>query len=67
MAHHLEKRWKKLFNSALYRAQTLQSTKLKFADMTLSEIKSFGATVSINISFVFSSNDTFCCGYLRER
>ena len=46
MAHHLEKRWKKLFNSALYRAQTLQSTKLKFSEMTLNEINIFCADVS---------------------
>ncbi|XP_055618804.1 dynein axonemal heavy chain 10 isoform X2 [Toxorhynchites rutilus septentrionalis] len=41
MAHQLEKRWRKLFNSALYRTNTLQSTKTKFAEMTQNEISIF--------------------------
>ncbi|KAL1383973.1 hypothetical protein pipiens_013086, partial [Culex pipiens pipiens] len=41
MAYQLEKRWRKLFNSALYRANMLQSTKTKFAEMTQNEISIF--------------------------
>ncbi|XP_055533348.1 dynein axonemal heavy chain 10 [Wyeomyia smithii] len=41
MAYQLEKRWRKLFNSALYRANMLQSTKTKFAEMTQTEISIF--------------------------
>ncbi|XP_062558011.1 dynein axonemal heavy chain 10 isoform X2 [Armigeres subalbatus] len=41
MSYHLEKRWRKLFNSALYRANMLQSTKTKFAEMTQNEISIF--------------------------
>ncbi|KAH8257767.1 hypothetical protein KR038_000855 [Drosophila bunnanda] len=41
MAHHLEKRWKRLFLSALYRSEKLQPIKQKFADMTSVEIDVF--------------------------
>ncbi|KAH8295402.1 hypothetical protein KR018_010894 [Drosophila ironensis] len=41
MAHHLEKRWKRLFLSALYRSEKLQPIKQKFADMTSVEIDEF--------------------------
>ncbi|XP_030371764.1 dynein heavy chain 10, axonemal [Scaptodrosophila lebanonensis] len=41
MAHHLEKRWKRLFLSALYRSEKLQPIKQKFADMTAVEITVF--------------------------
>nr|XP_029723837.1 uncharacterized protein LOC115264309 [Aedes albopictus] len=47
MSYHLEKRWRKLFNSALYRANMLQSTKTKFAEMTQNEISIFCLEVSI--------------------
>jgi hypothetical protein len=46
MAYHLEKRWKKLFNSAIFRSNTLQSTKAKFAEMTQNEINIFCTDVS---------------------
>ncbi|KAH8417458.1 hypothetical protein KR222_000260 [Zaprionus bogoriensis] len=41
MAHHLEKRWKRLFLSALYRSEKLQPIKQKFADLTTGEIEVF--------------------------
>lgn len=41
MAFHLEKRWKKLFSSALYRLKTLHSTKVKFSQMTANDIEKF--------------------------
>ncbi|CRL07346.1 CLUMA_CG020322, isoform A [Clunio marinus] len=41
MAFHLEKRWKKLFSSALYRSKTLHSTKVKFSQMTANDIEKF--------------------------
>ncbi|EDV92648.1 GH18884 [Drosophila grimshawi] len=41
MAHHLEKRWKRLFLSALYRSEKLQPIKQKFAEMTSGEIDVF--------------------------
>ncbi|XP_055585529.1 dynein axonemal heavy chain 10-like [Uranotaenia lowii] len=41
MAYQLEKRWRKLFNSALYRSNMLQPTKTKFAEMTQGEISVF--------------------------
>ncbi|XP_017847923.1 dynein heavy chain 10, axonemal [Drosophila busckii] len=41
IAHHLEKRWKRLFLSALYRSEKLQPIKQKFAEMTSGEIDVF--------------------------
>lgn len=46
MAHHLEKRWKRLFLSALYRSEKLQPIKQKFAEMTSVEIDVFCDDVS---------------------
>lgn len=46
MAHHLEKRWKRLFLSALYRSEKLQPIKQKFADITADEISVFWDDVS---------------------
>lgn len=46
MAFHLEKRWKKLFSSALYRSKTLHSTKVKFTQMTANDIEKFKQEVS---------------------
>ena len=46
MAFHLEKRWKKLFSSALYRSKTLLSTKVKFSQMTSNDIEKFKQEVS---------------------
>jgi dynein heavy chain, axonemal len=47
MAFHLEKRWKKLFSSALYRSKTLHSTKVKFSQMTANDIEKFKQEVSL--------------------
>ncbi|CAH2003821.1 unnamed protein product, partial [Acanthoscelides obtectus] len=41
MAHQLEKDWNELLISALYREQTLESTKERFAQLTLNEIQTF--------------------------
>ncbi|XP_037827971.1 dynein heavy chain 10, axonemal-like, partial [Lucilia sericata] len=41
MAHHLEKRWTRLYRSSLYRLDKLQPIKQKFADMTSVEISGF--------------------------
>ncbi|XP_011184312.3 dynein axonemal heavy chain 10 [Zeugodacus cucurbitae] len=41
MAHHLEKRWNRLFRSSLFRLDKVQPIKQKFADMTAVEISSF--------------------------
>lgn len=46
MAFHLEKRWKKLFSSALYRSKTLHSTRVKFSQMTAIDIEKFKQEVS---------------------
>jgi hypothetical protein len=46
MAFHLEKRWKKLFGSALYRLKTLHSTKIKFSQMTSNDIEKFKQEVN---------------------
>lgn len=46
MAHHLEKRWKRLFLSALYRSEKLQPIKQKFAEITSGEIDVFWDDVS---------------------
>lgn len=46
MAHHLEKRWKRLFLSALFRSEKLQPIKQKFADITHGEIEVFWDDVS---------------------
>jgi hypothetical protein len=48
MAFHLEKRWKKLFGSALYRLKTLHSTKIKFSQMTSNDIEKFKQEVSFD-------------------
>lgn len=49
MAFHLEKRWKKLFGSALYRLKTLHSTKIKFSQMTSNDIEKFKQEVRVDI------------------
>ncbi|XP_066245712.1 dynein axonemal heavy chain 10 isoform X2 [Euwallacea similis] len=41
MSYQLEKDWKSLYLSGLYREQTLESTKERFALLTLKEINSF--------------------------
>uniref|UniRef100_A0A6E8V0M9 Dynein heavy chain 10, axonemal n=1 Tax=Anopheles coluzzii TaxID=1518534 RepID=A0A6E8V0M9_ANOCL len=41
MAYHLEKRWKKIYHSALLRSGKLQPTKAKFAEITQKEIQTF--------------------------
>lgn len=46
MAYHLEKRWRKLYNSSLTRGESLQPIKKKFADMTCVEIATFAVDVS---------------------
>ncbi|XP_050088792.1 dynein axonemal heavy chain 10 [Anopheles aquasalis] len=50
MAYHLEKRWKKLYHSALLRASKLQPTKAKFAEITQSEISTFHGELAKFIS-----------------
>lgn len=45
MAYHLEKRWKKLYNSSLVRGQSLEPIKKKFADITSVEIEQFSIDV----------------------
>uniref|UniRef100_A0A182IR22 AAA+ ATPase domain-containing protein n=1 Tax=Anopheles atroparvus TaxID=41427 RepID=A0A182IR22_ANOAO len=46
MAYHLEKRWKKLYHSALLRSAKLQPTKAKFAEITQNEISTFNAELA---------------------
>lgn len=46
MAYHLEKRWKKLYNSSVNRGESLAPIKKKFADMTCVEIETFTLNVS---------------------
>lgn len=46
MAYHLEKRWKKLFDSSYFRSNTLMPIKNKFATMTSTEINTFCLDVS---------------------
>lgn len=41
MSHHLEKRWQKLYNSSIIRAESLEPIKKKFADLTSIEIIDF--------------------------
>ncbi|XP_058060896.1 dynein axonemal heavy chain 10 [Anopheles bellator] len=50
MAYHLEKRWKKLYHSALLRSNKLQPTKVKFAEITQNEICIFNAELAKFIS-----------------
>lgn len=45
MAFHLEKRWRKLYNSSLTRSESLLPIKEKFADMTCVEIQTFALDV----------------------
>lgn len=47
MAYHLEKRWKKLYNSSLIRGDSLAPIKNKFAEMTCSEISTFSLNVGM--------------------
>lgn len=49
MSYHLEKTWQKLFDSAFFRSNSVQSVKAKFADMTTEEIKTFRIDVNICI------------------
>ncbi|XP_058981464.1 dynein axonemal heavy chain 10-like [Musca domestica] len=49
MAHHLGKRWQRLYRSALYRLDKVQPIKQKFADMTSVEISSFWKELEIFI------------------
>jgi cytidylate kinase len=55
MAYHLEKRWKKLHSSALYRMKTLHATKVKFSQMTMNDIDKFKKEVSCS-HFFFNFN-----------
>lgn len=48
MAYHLEKRWKKLYNSSMNRSVSLAPIKKKFADMTCVEIETFGVDVGVD-------------------
>lgn len=51
MAHHLEKRWFRLYRSSLYRLDKLQPIKQKFAAMTAVEISGFWKEVRLwNVS-----------------
>lgn len=45
MAYHLEKRWRKLYNSSMNRGLSLAPIKKKFADMTCVEIQTFALDV----------------------
>lgn len=63
MAFHLEKRWKKLFSSALYRSKTLQSTKVKFSQMTANDIEKFKQEVKYLIVDEIRCKDKF---FLKE-
>lgn len=47
MAYHLEKRWRKLYNSSMNRGLSLAPIKKKFADMTCVEIQTFSLDVCI--------------------
>uniref|UniRef100_A0A1B0BIZ4 Uncharacterized protein n=1 Tax=Glossina palpalis gambiensis TaxID=67801 RepID=A0A1B0BIZ4_9MUSC len=47
MAHHLGKRWHRLYRSSLYRMDKVQPIKQKFADMTSIEINGFWKEVSV--------------------
>ncbi|KAB0803715.1 hypothetical protein PPYR_00685 [Photinus pyralis] len=41
LAHSLQEDWKSLYLSAIYRTQTLETTKERFAQITLTEIREF--------------------------
>lgn len=45
LAYDLERRWQKLFKSALQRNQSLQVVKSKFAEMTSKEVDTFNVKV----------------------
>lgn len=59
MAYHLEKRWKKLYNSSLIRGESLAPIKNKFAEMTCSEISTFSLDVGSLVSSLFFINIFF--------
>lgn len=46
MAYHLERRWRKLYNSSMNRGVSLAPIKKKFADMTCVEIETFKTDVA---------------------
>uniref|UniRef100_A0A182K9N1 Dynein heavy chain linker domain-containing protein n=1 Tax=Anopheles christyi TaxID=43041 RepID=A0A182K9N1_9DIPT len=52
MAYHLEKRWKKIYHSALLRSGKLQPTKAKFAEITQKEIQTFNDEVNQLAKFI---------------
>lgn len=47
MSYYLERRWRKLYNSSLIKAESLKPIKKKFADMTTIEINTFLENVSL--------------------
>lgn len=49
LAYDLEKRWHRLFKSALQRNQSLQVVKSKFAEMTSKEVTTFNAKVRVRV------------------
>lgn len=48
MSYYLERRWRKLYNSSLIKAESLKPIKKKFADMTTIEINTFLTNVSFS-------------------
>lgn len=46
LSYQLQKDWKSLYRSAIYRNQTLESTKDRFQDITLTEIREFCDTLA---------------------
>lgn len=46
MAHMLQQDWESLYLGALYRSNSLESTKDQFCDMTTREIEDFGREIA---------------------
>lgn len=66
MAYHLEKRWKKLYNSSMNRGVSLAPIKKKFADMTCVEIEAFTLDVCSLDSFKIMHDSTFLVNSLKH-
>lgn len=61
MAHKLQKEWESLYLGALYRSNSLESTKDQFRDMTIREIEDFSREIGDFIE-KFHSEGPGSCG-----
>lgn len=59
-AYQLQSDWESLYLSALYRANSLESTKDQFCDMTKYEIEDFGRDIAVFVEKFLSDGPGSC-------